>query len=619
MSGINLSLPVDIPWKLIATTPSMMDLTIGSGAFPPKWRSSLAIFSFEPELPPEDESQRRVTYFKVVATITGYQTNKVRRRFVDFGPIGPFIVNGLEEGLNRYYACYGALLQVTVVPEQVDSRSDPANYPIITDVEPKRRDLYELVTDTGEVLSGSSNRAAVNKGFTSSYDTESSWGLSATGKGGGKSASGEITGSLAGKSSFGTKDQTITQVDYAREKRESESHVTQLTQMYNLLQAYHLGTNRAVFLVLPRPHVVEEVEKRTFINGPREIEGIQEFFFITSRPKEVEHLCVEATLETGHLDLSPADAETQTTDEKIFGFEFLAPRKISHGGGFGDDSTSRTAVLTKAFTPPTGWEIDVSKGSGGYVVLWTDGSAAYTVQSSANAVIASGTVVTTYVDVSWSTDNYYSYQDVRGELQIFLKKKASVTEGEVRSTFFVTGRTVIGCSDPNAQTPQPTNPEWVTFEAPIVVDPMLSSRAIKTSVRMQLANDLSKRVGTVMLESLHARPRYKDGVVDFHQSQYVLERLASAAHRGAPPGTVPPLTRPLADAHLDSALMDRLSGLLGPKAFVADLVRTPTAQIAQGADYDITMEEALTAKWKALGFGPKELPETKHVPEGKRR
>jgi hypothetical protein len=611
MSGINLSLPVDIPWKLLATTRGMMDTTIGSGAFPPKWRSSLAIFTFEPELPPEDESDRRITYFKVVSTITGYQTDRVRRRYMDFGDLGPIVVGDFEERLSRYYACYGALVQVSVLPAREQDRDELSRYPIITDVEPKRRDLYELVTDTGEVLSASTNRAAVNKGFTSSFNTESGWGLSATGTIGGETspATGGLTGSLSGKSSFGTQDATITQVDYAREKRESESHVTQLTQMYNLLQAYHLGTNRAVFLVLPRPHIVEEVEKRTFINGPREIEGIQEFFFIVARPKNMEHLCVEATLETGHLDLSPAEGEAQTEDTRAFSFEFLAPRNVDHGGSFGDDSTSKTAELTKGFTPPTGWEIDLDKGSGGYVVLWTEGAAAYRVEASANAVVVSATVVTTYVDVDWSTDNYYSYQDVKGELQIFLKKKESVTQTDVRNTFFATGRTVIGCTDPHMEPPEPSIPEWVTFEAPMAIHPMLSARSIRTGVRMQLANQLARNVGTMMLQSMHSRPRYRAGAVDFNQSQFVLERLASAVRRSIPPGRGHPLQRPLANVpQLGGAVVSRLSRALGPRAAVGDLVRMPVARVADATDDDLTLEQALALKWKALGFGPRQLP-----------
>jgi hypothetical protein len=63
----------------------------------------------------------------------------------------------------------------------------------------------------------------------------------------------------------------------------------------------HVGTNRALFLLLARPHVLQPTDFRTFVQGLRAIEGVQEFFVIVSRPQDMEGLCVEASLETGHF------------------------------------------------------------------------------------------------------------------------------------------------------------------------------------------------------------------------------------------------------------------------------------------------------------------------------
>jgi hypothetical protein len=614
MSGINLSLPVDVPWELLATTESMMDTSIEDAAFPPKWRSSIAIFGFEPEISPDEQGSRKVTYFKVVCTVTGYQSDRVKRRFFDFGPIPTDLVQDMEEKLNRYFACYAALLQVAIYPASEADRSDIRKYPIITDVEPKRRDLYELVTDTGESLSASSNRAAVSKGFTSTLNTESTVGLSVTGEAGNKTAGASVTGSLSDKSSFGTQDQTITAVDYAREKRESESHVTSLTQMYNLLQAYHVGTNRVVFLVLPRPHVSEQVEKRTFIDGPREIEGIQEFFFIAARPNDVEALCVKATLETGHLDLTPESAEALTKDAVTFAFDFKAPRNISHGESVSNDSTSQTLVLTKSYTPPAGWEVDMDRGSGGYVVLSSDGAAAFSVSANAGGLTITASVVSTYTDVAWSTDDFYTYQDVVGELSVFIKKKAATTQGDVKTTFFSTARTVIGCTG-GAPHPATAQPDWVVFEAPVRVDPRLSVSTVSASMRMQLSNQLIGRLGTLMLESMHSRPRYKAATVAFHQSRFVLDRIVAAVRRrraavGTRPedGGVPPLRRGVEAANVDNAVVGHLTRALGSEPVVEDLVATPGALVGEG-ESDSTPESELSLKWKALGFGPRDLLE----------
>jgi hypothetical protein len=91
--------------------------------------------------------------------------------------------------------------------------------------------------------------------------------------------------------------------DTSQESRETKSHTTQLTQMYHQLDSYHLGTNRAVFFIHPRPHTLEN--EHTFVNGPRNIEGIQEFVFVVVRPTSVAGLCVEAYLETGHIGKVP--------------------------------------------------------------------------------------------------------------------------------------------------------------------------------------------------------------------------------------------------------------------------------------------------------------------------
>ena len=48
--------------------------------------------------------------------------------------------------------------------------------------------------------------------------------------------------------------------------------------------------------MLPRPHIVES--DLTFVNGPRKLEGIQEFFLVVMRPKEIKNICAEAYLET---------------------------------------------------------------------------------------------------------------------------------------------------------------------------------------------------------------------------------------------------------------------------------------------------------------------------------
>src|SRR5262249_25001338 len=113
------------------------------------------------------------------------------------------------------------------------------------------------------------------------------------------------------RSTLGTEAVNLVTTEASREKRESFSHTTNLSQLYHVLDSYHAGTNRAIFFLNARPHMVDS--PFTFVNGPRQVEGIQEFFLVTRRPKEMKQLRVLATLETGHLHTSTSTTTTGST------------------------------------------------------------------------------------------------------------------------------------------------------------------------------------------------------------------------------------------------------------------------------------------------------------------
>src|SRR5262249_44604670 len=124
-----LSMPIDIPWTLIAVSPDMMDVTFRDKVYPFDWRSSLAMSVFEPK--PEDLPDNfcggRLTYVKLTATITGYQPSKdeTDQGFAEFADV-PF--QDLTQILGQYFACYGALVNVAVFPPDTSSK-DLSNYP----------------------------------------------------------------------------------------------------------------------------------------------------------------------------------------------------------------------------------------------------------------------------------------------------------------------------------------------------------------------------------------------------------------------------------------------------------------------------------------------------------
>jgi len=200
-----------------------------------------------------------------------------------------------------------------VAPE--DSKTKLANFPYFLDFEPKKRELFELASDTKEKMSRSIESLNLTKSAGTTQSTEV---FDIDMGGGGFSQQGSFAGTGGGFSysapngQHGTKRMNAEESmssraqDVGQEKRETFSYTTQISQMYHQLDSYHLGTNRALFFIHPRPHTLQT--EFTFVNGPRNIEGIQEFMLVVARPKEIENICVEAYLETGHIfkDSQPA-------------------------------------------------------------------------------------------------------------------------------------------------------------------------------------------------------------------------------------------------------------------------------------------------------------------------
>jgi hypothetical protein len=59
-----------------------------------------------------------------------------------------------------------------------------------------------------------------------------------------------------------------------------------------------LGTNRAVFVVAPRPHTASG--EFNLIDGERKLEGIQDVFLVITMPRSLKGFCIQASIDTGH-------------------------------------------------------------------------------------------------------------------------------------------------------------------------------------------------------------------------------------------------------------------------------------------------------------------------------
>jgi hypothetical protein len=294
--------PLDIPWKRLAFSRDMIETNRQDGSLVPKWRSSMAVYAhvLPEETTREVYPDRRILYLKLTASITGWcPAEDLRGGVVVSESNDPWQRSGWQvvDGAtwaSEYWKCLGAIAQVAIYPRDEDGVALD-DYPYIVDFEPKKRELYESVSQSGEVLSGSSGRTSTTKGFTSTVTTEQSVRANAS-----IPFQGGVSVSLSKTESDQSIDNKVT--DTSTERRETQSHSTQFSQLYQLFNGYHLGTNRAVFAIFPRPHTASQAPPvdQNIVNGERALEGIQEMFLVISMPRAMPGVCVRAWLDTGH-------------------------------------------------------------------------------------------------------------------------------------------------------------------------------------------------------------------------------------------------------------------------------------------------------------------------------
>ncbi len=296
--------PQDITWTRMAFAPDMVDTNFGDETFSPKWRTSLAVYYYV--VPDEDIADSypnvRIVYLRLTCSLTGWNPSEaLRNAQVQAQQAGTW--DDLQRTLwqtiiasgwaAQYWPCMGAIMQLAVYPHNAKGVA-PDDYPYFLDFEPKKRELYEAATEGSEVLSASGDTTSITKGNSSvnSLEVGASAGFSI----GGFGASGDVSNTST--------DTTVNQntTDTSREARETLSRTTSTSQMYQLFNGYHLGTNRALFVVAPRPHTVSNSAQTEFnlIDGERNLEGIQDVFLVVSMPRTLDGLCIQAGLDTGH-------------------------------------------------------------------------------------------------------------------------------------------------------------------------------------------------------------------------------------------------------------------------------------------------------------------------------
>lgn len=615
-----LSLPVDIPWRRRCVSKDMNDAVICDGRFPLKWRSSIAIFTYEPPEPEQTLPDDLITYVKVSCTITGHQRN-AKADLALPGQVTGFssgdVTNAFETAVSQYHACYGALLQVSVgAPRGASFFAGRGRSPYIADFEPKKRELYELVTETGETMSRTLEAVNVGKSNVSSRSSEvvdgSAISLQMTQSAGDKqaqqtettqSAQFEATNQKTNVGSSQIEDSRSS--DLSRESRETNSHTTQLTQMYHQLTGYHVGTNRALFFMLPRPHIVQSPQ--TFVKGPRQLEGIQEFFLVVVRPKGWDDFCIEAYLETAHLTEPQTEPVRRTvywpTKKVVAGIETASD--TDGALSFGDDSHDGPEIAdVDSYPVPPGCtiesatEIDRDTQMGTVSVLQNDPTG-LVVKLSAHAHFTDDQSLFgggNHSDPGWAQATY--------EIVLLTPE---VRQTDAPRQLFLTGRSLCCCDEGLAGDLR----EHISYEAVLkdtayrptkfvdrlgrpALNPERRFHPQGEGVTILEANTLRDRIGQEMAASVSSLRRHPPGVLGLEESEYMAGVVARSLRRGDDTDVLelPGLSRALR------------SKLRGPAAGLrrSDLLAMSPQE--QQARFGVSDEELVDLRRVAIGLVP---------------
>jgi hypothetical protein len=468
------------------------------------------------------------------------------------------------------------------------------DFPHIVDVEPKQRDLYQAASQTGEVLTSSTSAVKTDKSLTSTEATETGFRLGAEVPVDGA----KLTGSFDRRRTEREEDTWSVGTDASRERRETQGTTTQLSQMYNLLSGYHVGTNRASFLMLPRPHVLQPTDHRTIVQGLRYIEGIQEFLLIVSRPEDIEGIAVEASLDTGHF---PEDVDTEEPEEEYDeSEETFAVTAFADNGWFSGDCTN----INHEFTVQSPWVVNSRKGDlpdhpGVSMIADNNNDQANDSLENYNygKIGDAAVVVTGRICGEAGQGDKARFNRTYKVFTRSAEPKPSSGGPSVVTPFLTTSRSLCvrvrsGDPCPTVVALPPRIPpfppgDWVVSEDPVKIASAMLRRHVTTEGRGPVLKELLREIHGRMATSWRLRTRYPNGEISFLDTNYFADRIAD---------TLPPeiLERPLREL---SGVPERVGPQL-ERAPVGEVLRLPLAELARRTGTDIA--EAARARRRVL-------------------
>src|SRR6185436_8733265 len=113
------SFPTDIRWERLCVSEDMLAARVCDSDLPPKWQSSIAVFRYVPSAEYQVYPGRRLIYYKVACTITGFQPESEEiEGQIDFTQVHVEEVFDFQTRLKSYLPCHGAAIEVTVGPRE---------------------------------------------------------------------------------------------------------------------------------------------------------------------------------------------------------------------------------------------------------------------------------------------------------------------------------------------------------------------------------------------------------------------------------------------------------------------------------------------------------------------
>jgi hypothetical protein len=473
-----------------------------------------------------------------------------------------------------------------------------------------------MVTDTGEVLSGSTTNLTIGKNALTNNSTEKSnldsgsnvaMNASYLGTGGGHNVG---TIGQQGVVNRGSVEFTnLRNEEASTERRELQSHSTQLAQMYNLFQGFHLGTNRALFMLEPRPHIRQA--DVSFINGPRALEGIQEVFLTVVRPKQMQDFCVGVMLETAHLSKKPKSGPPEYEEKTVVFDEF---RVLATAVPTVDQTPqdkippedkpvlrefiSQPIAMSKTYYAPEGWIIVDDLPDQGKHVLRASRANGPFLTFIPTMLTISGSVTWRYYitshnqvhDIEIAHDNHLEDGFLDVDVDIHLRSKEAKAKEEVRKLFFAA--THLCCCEKHPLINIADDPS-ITYSVDLrpyeIYQGFSNSQALGQS--RQLAADIRKE----MVRSLGSPRRRKFGEQGYLQSDVFFARVADVLRaRGASPDLLLPVGL---SAVVPSEVAAQLQPAFGGTA-LGDVLATDASTVA--LRLGVSTEQVISLKEQTL-------------------